>query len=84
MTGEGQLDATSFDGKVVGGVLGLVAGRVPVLCVVGRVGDGNRWATPPGLAELVDLSARVGPERAHREVQRLVEQAVVDYLGALG
>ena len=38
VTGEGQLDATSFDGKVVGGVLDLAREvDVPVIAVVGRV-----------------------------------------------
>jgi len=36
VTGEGRLDATSFDGKVVGGVVAL-AGPTPVLCITGEV-----------------------------------------------
>ena len=37
VTGEGRLDPPSFAGKVVGGVIERVGGRVPVLCVVGDV-----------------------------------------------
>jgi glycerate kinase len=37
VTGEGRLDATSFQGKVVGGVADLCHGRLPLWCVVGEV-----------------------------------------------
>ncbi|MGH9087424.1 MAG: glycerate kinase [Acidimicrobiales bacterium] len=40
-TGEGRLDATSFEGKVVGGVAA-AAGRVPVVCLPGSVAPGTR------------------------------------------
>ena len=40
MTGEGYLDRQSFSGKVVGGVIEHVDGRVPILCVVGDAAHG--------------------------------------------
>ena len=79
VTGEGALDATSFQGKVVGGVGELAAAAgVPVLTVVGRV-DGT---VAPAHGELVSLSDRFGPEQAMADTARLVGQAVLDYLNA--
>lgn len=77
VTGEGALDATSFQGKVVGGVGEMAAAAgVPVLTVVGRV-DG---AAAPACGELISLSDRFGAERAMADTARLVGQAVLDYL----
>ncbi|MEM7286572.1 MAG: glycerate kinase [Actinomycetota bacterium] len=60
ITGEGQLDATSFDGKVVGGVLDLAREvGVPVIAVVGRVAAGLESSIP--VVSLVDVA---GEERA--------------------
>lgn len=60
VTGEGQLDATSFDGKVVGGVLGLAREvDVPVIAVVGRVADGLESPIP-----VVSLVEQVGEDLA--------------------
>ena len=79
VTGEGALDATSFQGKVVGGVGELAAAAgVPVLTVVGRV-DGD---IAPAHGDLVSLSDRFGPEQAMADTARLVGQAVLDYLNA--
>ena len=77
VTGEGALDATSFQGKVVGGVGEMAtAAGVPVLTVVGRV-DG---AAAPACGELISLSDRFGAELAMADTARLVGQAVLDYL----
>lgn len=47
VTGEGRLDASSWVGKVVGGVLGMAAGAwVPVLVVAGAVGPGGAEGVP--------------------------------------
>ena len=84
MTGEGHLDAPSFEGKVVGGVIRMVAGRVPILCVVGGA-DPAVAANPPvadGLLEVVSLSARFGADRARRETTALVAQVVAERLAA--
>jgi glycerate kinase len=61
VTGEGRLDASSWAGKVVGGVRRLARSlRVPLVVVAGAVGPGG---ATPGL-EVVDLSARFGPDRS--------------------
>ena len=78
ITGEGHLDAESFDGKVVGGMTALGEGAgVPVLAVVGdRDGD---IELPPGL-EVVSLVERVGRERALHDTLAAVEDIVGGYL----
>ena len=59
MTGEGQLDAQSFDGKVVGGVAALAdAAGVPWVAVVGQAA-----VQPPG-GDVIDLVATFGLEEA--------------------
>ncbi len=77
ITGEGKLDATSFAGKVVGGVLSrgvrtlIVAGDIepatacpaPVVSLVERFGYERAWADPEGcVAEAVE--ALIGRESA--------------------
>jgi glycerate kinase len=79
MTGEGYLDRQSFSGKVVGGVIGHVAGRVPILCVVGDVAT-DLDAAP---LDIVSLVARVGLDRARSEVLELIEEVVAEHVSAL-
>jgi glycerate kinase len=79
MTGEGYLDRQSFSGKVVGGVLTHVAGRLPILCVVGDVAPD----VGPVAFEIVSLVARAGPERARAEVLALIEEVVAEHVAAL-
>jgi glycerate 2-kinase len=76
ITGEGCLDAGSFDGKVVGGVLSraLAQGR-PVVAVVGTC----RCEPPPGLAVL-DLVERFGPVHAVERTTECIRAAVLDHL----
>ncbi len=79
VTGEGALDATSLQGKVVGGVAEMAAAAgVPVLIVVGRV-DGS--GVPVG-GELISLSERFGADAAMADTVALIAQAVTDFLGA--
>lgn len=76
VTGEGFLDAQSFEGKVVGGVAELAADLgVPVLAIAGAVYDGveDRIAA-------VSLTTRAGEERARAEVEALVEEIVAERL----
>jgi len=77
VTGEGRLDLPSFEGKVVGGVIERVAGRVPVLCVVGRA-DADALGRLPEGVELVDLVAMAGEDRAMHETGRLIAEVVAD------
>ncbi len=59
VTGEGKLDATSFQGKLVGGVASWAkAEGTPVLAVVGI----ERGAEVPSHVEVVSLSERFGEE----------------------
>jgi glycerate 2-kinase len=72
VTGEGRLDATSFAGKVVGGVAELArAAGVPVLAVVGRADAGLTTDFP-----FVDLSREFGEHRAMTAPQACVTEAV--------
>jgi len=77
VTGEGRLDATSFEGKVVGGVADLArAAGVPVLAIVGRIDEGLE----PAL-EVVDLTSEFGPEVAVGSTTECVERALAERLG---
>ncbi len=77
VTGEGALDATSLQGKVVGGVGEMAsAAGVPMLTVVGRV-DGSG---APVSGELISLSDRYGTDAAMEDTARLVSQVVLDFL----
>jgi len=81
VTGEGRLDPTSLEGKVVGSVIRLVAGRVPVLCIVGDVDpavvDDEQLGPGVEVVSLVDLA---GPERARAAVAELVRTVVAERL----
>lgn len=79
VTGEGALDATSLQGKVVGGVGEMAAAAgVPVLTIVGRV-DGE---AAPACGELVSLSERFGADQAMSDTVGLVGRAVLEHLGS--
>ena len=82
VTGEGRLDDTSFEGKVVGGVARLArAAGVPVWAVVGADTTGGAGAEEGLDLEILDLSARFGPERAMADPGRCVYEAVRERLG---
>jgi len=76
VTGEGTLDAESFEGKAVGGVVDLaVTAGVPVLVVAGEVRVGEIPGLPPSV-EVVSLVARFGLERAMADAAGCVEEVV--------
>ena len=78
VTGEGRFDATSLEGKVVGGVTELAAeSAVPVLAVVGSADPSQ--AVPDGL-KILDLSELFGPARAMGDPRGCVRRAVGDVL----
>jgi glycerate kinase len=79
VTGEGRLDPPSFEGKVPGGVLDLVAGRCPVLCLVGAADDELLRSPPLGL-EIISLTARFGGARARRETRALIAELTQEAL----
>ncbi len=79
ITGEGELDATSFAGKVVGGVATVAAEMgIPVLAVVGSVATG----TDVHDLEVLSLVDLVGEDIAFREPKRAIEQAVAAWITA--
>jgi glycerate kinase len=70
ITGEGFLDAQSFEGKVVGGVAGLAQeAGVRVVAIVGEVDDGDA-----DRLEVVSLVDRFGQERAMTDTSRCIEE----------
>jgi glycerate 2-kinase len=78
ITGEGQLDGPSFDGKVVGGVLEIARrNSVPVVVIAGRVADGVEPPVP-----VVSLVERFGEERAVGDTLACVTEAVREVLAA--
>ena len=80
ITGEGCLDATSFEGKVVGGVADLARhAGVPVVAIVGKATDHVAGCIPT-----VDLTERFDAQRSLNETLDCVERAARDWLsGAL-
>lgn len=80
ITGEGRLDATSFDGKVVGGLLEFASeADVPVVAVVGEADDEivDAWSDR---LDVIVLAERFGPDRALAEPKRCVTDAVAEWL----
>ncbi len=77
VTGEGRLDPTSFEGKVVGGVLARAAGRVRALVVAGDVVPEARALLPAGV-RAISLVERAGRQAALADTCRLVEQVVAE------
>ena len=76
ITGEGFLDAESFDGKVVGGVCDLAAeAGVPVLAVVGETFD-----DVDERVETISLVDRFGQDRSMNDTVACIEEAVTDWL----
>lgn len=76
VTGEGKLDAESFNGKVVGGVLELAQTHgVPALVVAGAVeADVPSWATA------ISLLDRFGPDAAWGDPLGCIERATATWL----
>jgi glycerate kinase len=78
VAGEGFLDAQSFEGKAVGGVVDLAAAAdVPALIVVG---DRDANAPVPTGVPVVSLVDAFGRERAMADAVTAVEEVVGDYL----
>ena len=78
VTAEGFLDAQSFEGKVVGGVVALAAeAGVPVVAMAGQVFDdaGER-------VEAISLVDRFGEDRARADAVGCIEALVAEVLAA--
>lgn len=85
VTGEGALDATSFAGKVVGGVLGDASARgIPSLVIAGRVSTGADELARGYGAQVISLSDRFGKDQAMRHTLACVEAVVEGFLDSLG
>jgi len=84
ITGEGFVDAGSFDGKVVGGVVEWAAAAgVPVLVVAGEIFDDAALGTGSDLGtrvDGVDLVATYGRERALHDTVAAIGSAVAEHL----
>jgi glycerate kinase len=80
VTGEGRLDASSWSGKVVGGVVRAAQGAaVPVLVVAGAVGPGGLEGAGVGV-EVCSLTECFGEPRALSDPAGCVEEVVADAL----
>ena len=80
ITGEGYLDAGSFEGKVVGGVHRWASSfDVPTVAIVGHRGDGIDL--PDGL-EVRSLVDQYGMDRATSETQQLVQTQIQEVLAS--
>lgn len=86
MTGEGFVDAESFDGKVVGGVLSL-AGElaVPALVIAGEVFDVGEVATlasqlTDAPVTVVSLVEWFGDDRARSDTLACIGEVVAEHL----
>jgi glycerate kinase len=82
VTGEGRLDATSLDGKVVGGVVALAHGRAPVLVIAGDAEDGILEGRDG--CTVISLTARFGRAAALETAAGLVARVVREELRATG
>ena len=82
VTGEGALDASSFLGKVVGGVVADARGRgLPTLVVAGRsTADGEDEARAAGCA-VVSLTERFGPGPAVDGTRSGIQAVTSAWLG---
>ena len=81
VTGEGRYDATSLQGKVVGGVAELAAESGTRAIAV--VGSSDSSACIPESLELLNLTARFGSERAHVDPCKCVREAVAEALSSV-
>ena len=73
VTGEGRLDATSFSGKVVGGIIDTAAPLgIPVAAVVGVADDG---VTDRPDLDVISLTVEYGGDAALGEPKQHIEQA---------
>lgn len=83
VTGEGALDAESFNGKVIGGVLDLAQVHgIPVIAIAGVIRDD---APADRLAQLraVSLSETYGSEASWHDTANSITRAVTEQLSAL-
>ncbi|KUG58442.1 hypothetical protein AVL62_11110 [Serinicoccus chungangensis] len=84
VTGEGALDAESFNGKVVGGVVDAAEPYgIPVVVVAGVLREDAPAARLSGL-RVVDLSATYGAAASWNDTAACIGRAVAEQLRGLG
>ena len=77
LTGEGRLDSTSFDGKVVGGVLDACTRRgIAAVVIAGDIQPGLLAPVPA-----YSLVERFGPDRAYAEPEACVAELAAEATG---
>jgi glycerate kinase len=82
VTGEGALDATSFRGKVVGGVVtDARRAGIATLVVAGRCTDEGAARARDAGCDVASLVDRFGPERAETEAGPCIARVTADWLG---
>jgi glycerate kinase len=82
ITGEGHLDPTSFDGKVVGGVASIARDEgVETLAIVGSADPSMRFGHRD-LVDVVSLVDEVGCDVAFDEPKQALERAAAAWLAA--
>lgn len=80
ITGEGLLDDTSFDGKVVGSVLDYAReAKKPVTAIVGDIDDAMD-ASKYKKMRVVSLTEKFGAEQSMQQVLRCIEEAARELL----
>tara|TARA_Y100000739_G_scaffold57708_1_gene47325 strand:+ start:2641 stop:3648 length:1008 start_codon:yes stop_codon:yes gene_type:complete len=76
ITGEGRIDQSSFDGKVVGGVFAYASAmRKPILAIAGQV-----EIEVKGRIQNISLTEEFGEHLSQTETANCVEQSVVRFL----
>jgi glycerate kinase len=83
VTGEGRLDAQSFEGKVVGGVAEMAAeAGVALVVIAGEVASELAGVMPDGLgvATVVSLTDRFGTGRARSHPAQCCADVIVDVI----
>lgn len=84
VTGEGRLDRTSLEGKVVGGVVHKAAAAgLPCLVVAGRTDKEAAQEVSRLGASVVSLTERFGAAASSDETAQLVSQVVAEWLSGL-
>ncbi len=82
ITGEGALDATSFAGKVVGGVAGDARrAGIATLVVAGRCSDEGAALARDAGCDVVSLVDRFGSERAQADPAPCISRVTAEWLG---
>ncbi len=83
VTGEGRLDATSLEGKVVGGVLRRLAPGTLALVLVGDAAEGlaaRASALSAGHVRVVSLLATYGRDAAFTRTLELINEVVAEFI----